>query len=175
MALPGGQQKHNLKATQKQITALQLINQGMSPTQAMLKAGYSKSSARIPKQALLTSQAVTSVVDKFKLELQDAGLTTAYMAAKFQEWLTATTEHGKPDYQTQQQAYRFFKEVVIEPDIVKKNDPNLISRKTISLEEYITPSKDNTPSLEEATMPQIQEIAEEVVPDTNPDQEEVII
>ena len=91
MALPGGQQKHNLKATQKQITALQLINQGMSPTQAMLKAGYSKSSARIPKQALLTSQAVTSVVDKFKLELQDAGLTTAYMAAKFQEWLTATT------------------------------------------------------------------------------------
>lgn len=75
--------------SKKAITAIQLVNQGMTPTQAMLKAGYSKSTARNPKNNLLTKPSVVSIIDTMKTTLQDKNITGVYLASKLAEFATS--------------------------------------------------------------------------------------
>lgn len=126
--------KHRKQASQKQLIAISLVSQGLSKTEAMRRAGYSKSMINTPKQ-VFTSQAIMTAVDKFKLELKDKGLTTDYMASKLAEWLEAgSIEH--PDYQTQLKAYEFLKQIVIDEE--KKQDQPI--KRTMTLTEYLQPN-----------------------------------
>lgn len=134
----GTRAKHRKKATSKQLIALQLINQGMNKRQAMLKAGYSKGSADNPKENLMQSQAITSIVDKFQMQLADEGITTAYLAGKFKEWLDAQMK-GNPDYHTQLEAAKMLKDIYNITPKDKEEDKGLKSRKTYTLEEFISP------------------------------------
>ena len=144
---PTPQKKKHKNATKKQIMALQLINQGLSPRQAMIKAGYSTNVANNPRKYLFNSQAITNIVDKMQLELKDVNITTSYLAKKLAEWMEATTTKGfkigkdgfeqvmEPDYKTQIAAYDRVKDIYgITPQ--KKDTEGLKRRMT--LEEFIT-------------------------------------
>lgn len=74
------------KPSQKQVDALTLINKGMQPTEAMIKAGYSKFTARNPKKNLLTKSQVVPIVDMMKLRLENLGITGFYLAEKLAEY-----------------------------------------------------------------------------------------
>ncbi len=99
----------NKKPTIKQVRALQYISQGMSKRQAMIKAGYSKSSADAPGQMLMKREGTKQLLDSFKLDLIRAGLTGEHWANKIFEWSEATKiDHSStgpdldvPDYDTQ--------------------------------------------------------------------------
>lgn len=140
--LKENKKRHRKQASQKQLTAFQLRAQGLSPTEAARKAGYSEATINTPKQ-IFTSQALVTAVDKFKLELKDKDLTTDYMAAKIKEWMEAQTiirdkqgnVHYQSDYQTQQNAYKFLKEILIDQEIKEKQP----IKKTLTLTEYLTP------------------------------------
>lgn len=101
------------KPTVRQVLALKYINQGMSKRQAMLKAGYSPFVAATPGKRLMNSEGVAQLLGKMQGELQDAGLTSKYMALKFKEWIEAKkwmTSHTEPDrevpdYDTQIKAF----------------------------------------------------------------------
>lgn len=141
-----GRPKHSRPATSKQITALKLINEvdpetnkPYSKRKAMLKAGYSVKAAENPKR-LMESQAITTIVDQFKLELKDRGVTTAYLASKYAEWLDATNAIGRPDYHVQLEAGKLIKDVYdLKPPTQKTDDKGVTRR--VTLEEFI-----NTPT-----------------------------
>lgn len=137
-------------ATTKQITALKLINEGMSPHKAMLTAGYSKKSAQHPKRVLMKAQAIQSLVERFHLELKDEGITTAYLARKYAQWLDATDiamgafgpikdkDTGevvtRPNWKVQVEAGKMLKDIFkLTPD--KQDSENLARR--VTLEEFI--------------------------------------
>lgn len=138
------------KPTKKQTTALQLINNGLSPRQAMLKAGYSEEAANHPKR-LFKSQGVQALIDKFQFELSDVGVTTNYLAKKYAEWLDATKKQSvkvsvddkgrpifelvdMPDYNVQIEAGKMLKEVFnLKPD-TKKNEG---LAKRVTFEEFV--------------------------------------
>lgn|SRR3990167_1986550 len=147
-----GQKKH-VKATTKQLQALKLINEGMSPHEAMLRAGYSKRVAGHPKRYLMKAQAIQSLIERFHLELKDEGITTAYLAKKYKEWLDAhltqiltlakdktgqpiTMEVDKPDYKTQIEAAKMLKEIFNLTPTYK--DSESLTRR-ITFEEWIKP------------------------------------
>lgn len=126
-------QRHKKTATVKQITALKLINEidpetgkPYSKRKAMLQAGYSQKMANNPDR-LMKSQAIRTVVERFQLELKDVGITTAYLASKYAEWLDASQplvtmagvvkdEAGKvvtkPLYQVQLEAGKMLRDVM---------------------------------------------------------------
>lgn len=164
-------EKHHKKASSKQITALTLINQGMSKRQAMLKAGYAPSVANTPK-VLMESQAVTSILDQFHLQLKDEGLTTTYLAKKFMEWVDAGTyvfdKQGNlmidpttkeairiNDYKTQIKAGEMLKQTYgLDPTQHKAKDEGLTRR--VTLEEFVS----NLPAPSEP-LPEVSTIVEE--------------
>lgn len=70
------------KPSQKQVQAIQLINKGLSPRQAMLRAGYSVNVAKNPKQNLLSKSQVLTIVEQMKLTLQQEGIDGIYLGNK---------------------------------------------------------------------------------------------
>lgn len=159
----GNKKKYRKYASQKQLTAIQLRAQGLSPTEAARKAGYSEASINTPKK-IFTSQAIVTAVDKFKLELNDKGLTTDYMSAKLKEWMEATItvkdklghEIGTtPAYDIQQKAYQFLKEILIDQE--KKQDPTI--KKTITLTEYLQPQ--TNPTLQEVNIEPLEDLLDQ--------------
>ncbi len=128
--------KYKVSPTKRQLTALQLINKGMKPTKAMRAAGYSESAARNPKQALLDSTALSALVDDLKLELENAGLTKAYIAQKIYR-LTNANKEDEDDYKIQLGALQLATKIHQE---AKKPQEGQISRK-IELTEYILGDK----------------------------------
>lgn len=155
--------KYHKKATTKQLTALKLMSETdpetgktYSKRKAMLRAGYSKKMANNPK-SLMQSQAITSLVDKFQLELKDEGITTSYLAQKYAEWLNAQEPiRGiagvvrdpdtkeiimKPLYNIQIEAGKMLKEVFsLTPK--KQTEEGLTRRMT--LEEFVFNDKKET-------------------------------
>lgn len=111
--------KYNRAPTQRQIKALQLINQGYSVHRAMKEAGYSKSSLKLSYK-FKKSPIVQKMMTNLNSTLYEKGLTTEFMADKFMEWLnakkpfTSHTEEDRdvPDYDTQIKAYDRVKEVI---------------------------------------------------------------
>lgn len=175
--------KHHKKASIKQITALKLMNETDPETgkmytkrKAMLRAGYSKKMANNPKH-LMQSQAIVSIVDKFHLELKDAGITTAYLANKYAEWLDASEPiRGiggvvrdpdtkeiimKPLYQIQIEAGKLLRDVYsLTPQKEDKEKPV----KSISLEDFVFSDKDKAIEgevIEDSKQEQIKEEREE--------------
>jgi hypothetical protein len=97
------------KPTLKQAKAMELIREGVLPTVAMKEAGYSEETSSHPKQNLLRSPGVKSIIEQFKSEYTRLGITPAYLVKKEKEWLeakkivTSPTEPDKvfPDYSIQ--------------------------------------------------------------------------
>lgn len=100
------------KPTKKQATALELIRDGVPPTVAMRKAGYSELTSQAPSRNLLRSASAKSIIEQYRDAYTRVGITPDFMAAKTSEWLEATkiktsmTEPDKivPDYETQLKA-----------------------------------------------------------------------
>lgn len=117
-----------------QLKALTLHAQGLTKTEAVKKAGYSKSVQNVPSQ-VFTGTAIVSAVDRFKLQLKDVGLTTEYWATKFKQW----SEH--PDPKTQQEAYKLYREIALANEIKKPEDS---IKRTVTLTEYLNPATPNS-------------------------------
>lgn len=92
--------------TKKQLQALQLIEQGHSAHQAMIKAGYSEATARNPKTNLYKADGVLSAIERYQLELNNQGITTTYLAEKQRELLEATDKEGNPNHKVQLEALK---------------------------------------------------------------------
>ena len=127
-------------ATLKQVTALKLISQGYSKRQAMLKAGYSAGSADHPSSRLLQRVSTQEMLDDFRDILVKEGLTAAYMANKFKEWLNAGKSNGNPDYTTQIRCYDRWKDI-LEREESPENHGKI--KRRISFEEWITGDENN--------------------------------
>lgn len=82
--------------TKKQTTALTLISNGLSPTEAMRKAGYSESTIRIPKQALLKAAGTQAIIQVMQTELMNQGITGLFLADKLAKF--AQSENSKEFY-----------------------------------------------------------------------------
>lgn len=132
--------KHRKQASKKQLTAIALHAQGLSKAEAARRAGYPPSVIHNP-QKIFTSQAITTVVDKFKLQLEDVGLTTEYIAIKLKDMLEASKKSDK-DYLTQLNALKMLKEILVDQDLkTKKEQPS----RRVTIEEFIgTPSEDRS-------------------------------
>ena len=115
------------RPTQKQITTIQLISKGMSPRQAMIKAGYSEGSAGHPKKNLLSKPQVLTIIDQMKLTLQQGGIDGIYLAKRLEEF--ARSDNAKVFYG----AYdRISKIVGIEP-----SQSQLTPTRSITFNEWI--------------------------------------
>lgn len=103
------------KPTVMQAKAMELIREGNTPRQAMLKAGYSVATASHPSDNLLRTPGTQSIIEQYKAEYTKAGITPEYMVKKTKEWLeakkvkTSLTEPDQivEDYQTQLKAAEF--------------------------------------------------------------------
>jgi hypothetical protein len=95
--------------TEKQAKAMNYILQGEQPKEAMIKAGYSLTTAEHPKENLLQYKGPQQIIKEHQDEFTRLGITPIYLAKKTKEWLDATkikgsfTEPDKivPDYPTQ--------------------------------------------------------------------------
>ena len=90
----------------RQIQAFHYINQGMSKRAAMIKAGYSPSTANQAMRVIHT-QSMKAVTQSFADQLENEGLTTQYLAWKLKELVDATKFVDGvivPDYKTQIEA-----------------------------------------------------------------------
>lgn len=132
--------QHKHKPTLKQIKALKYISQGMTKRSAMLKAGYSMSTAAHPKRELLSHKGVQNSLASLKTRLVDKGMTDEFMVNKFWEWMNAQkltnslTEPDRevPDYQTQLKAYDKWKD--LQDDM---GGGGKVKRK-LTIEEFVT-------------------------------------
>lgn len=136
--------RHRKQASSKQRTAIALHAQGLSKAESARRAGYSATMIKNPQQ-IFTSQAITTVVDKFKLQLEDVGLTTEYIAIKLKDMLEATKKSDK-DYLTQLNALKMLKEILVDQDLKQKKDT---PSRRVTIEEFIgTPAESNTSIIE---------------------------
>lgn len=123
--------------TEKQMIATQLIAKGMSGHKAMLKAGYSKSTALNAKQNLLMSPNITKIIDRMKIRLESEGITGEYLAAKLGQF--AKDDNPKVFFP----AYDRIKDVIgITPNI--KDDPEI--KRQFTFTEYVSQLPDRTQS-----------------------------
>ncbi len=111
---------NKVKPTKQQAKAMELIREGVKPTRAMKKAGYSKYTSTHPRENLLQAASVQSIIEQYKAEYTQVGITPQYMARKAAEWLEAQKQISArnggqanaetddfievPDYQTQLKA-----------------------------------------------------------------------
>ncbi len=115
------------KPSVRQIKTLQLISQGLSKRQAMIKSGYSVSSANQAKH-IFDKKTMQSLIQSYNGLFEKQGITPEFIAAKFVEWFNS------PDEKIQLQAYdRYEKIVGINHE---NNNPPGIKR-TISIEEFV--------------------------------------
>ena len=102
------------KPTDLQKDAIEILttNKKISKRQAMIQAGYSKTTASHPKQNLIDAPGTKTAIEQMKEKLAGRGITIDYMAEKYKEWMEAKkikgsmTEPDKivPDYETQLKA-----------------------------------------------------------------------
>lgn len=128
--------------TIKQIKAVQFMNQGMTPTEAQRKAGYSPGMVNSHGKAkFFKQQGVQTLLGGMKEVLISADLTQQFMATKMREWMDATkvdhshTEPDRevPDYKVQMDAYDRWLGIMSEGQVDPKKRP---SRK-VTFEEWV--------------------------------------
>lgn len=121
--------KRTKAPSKKQVVALQLVSNGYNPTDAMLKAGYSKSTSRNPKKNLLSKPQVLSIIDQMNLVLKDKGINGMYLGEKLAEF--AQSDNPKTFFS----AYdRISKLVGIESQ-GKQSDPQI--KRTVTFTEFV--------------------------------------
>lgn len=128
------------KATKKQLTAIQLINQGLPMGEAMIRAGYSESTARSPKQALFMSSAILDVREKTKLELENAGLAIPFLVQQYKRFLTAQ-KTDNDDYAIQLKATKDLLELHGFKQEKKTEEP---PKRQITITEWLKPPDNQT-------------------------------
>ena len=124
------------KPTRKQTMFLHYLSQGHSKRQSMLKAGYSLSSANVPKN-ILSKPTMQATMESMTDILARSGLTAEYAAVKLAELLEATKMvNGKefPDYSVQLKAFDIWFDIMKAAEKVEKEIP----KRRISIEEFIT-------------------------------------
>ena len=121
--------RYQRKVSQRQSIALQLISNGSTPRSAMLKAGYSMSSASNPGRVLFGSPAVVSVLNKMQGQLNREGLTTGFMVKKYGELVRGGEEH------TQLEVLRELRKLWGIDKELESGKPGLTRR--VTLEEYL--------------------------------------
>ena len=120
--------------SKKAVQALEFMSRGMTKRQAMIKAGYSKTTAANPGNNLLKQSTILSALDRMKLTLENRGITDIYLAEKLAE--LAKSDNPKTFYM----AYdRITKVVGIEPTTKPENTP----KRQITFTEWVT--DDNQP------------------------------
>lgn len=132
------------KPSAKQILALELINKGEKPRKAMLRAGFSPSTARNPGNNLLNSPTIISIVDQMKLRLENKGITALYLADKLGE--LASSDNPKVFYG----AYDRLKPIVGIEQNINKQDEGTIKRK-FEYTEWINSLPNETPKIVDHT------------------------
>jgi len=94
---------------QKKTLLIKKENPDMPLGKAMIKAGYSKKTAKAPKQNFLARRGTQAAIEKWREMLREAGLGEMTLIRKYKEWIDAVkiksslTEPDKvvPDYETQ--------------------------------------------------------------------------
>jgi phage terminase small subunit len=102
------------KPTAKQAKALELIREGMPPTKAMREAGYSEETAQAPGRELLRSAGAQTIIEQYRAEFTQVGITPRYMAEKAKELMEAETVKSSmtgpdiriPDNKTRLEAWK---------------------------------------------------------------------
>lgn len=143
------------RASIKQVRTLQYLSQGMSKRQAMIKAGYSISSANQATR-VLASKSMNDLIYSFGDKLLKIGLTPDYMVEKIKEWFKATKlVNGRevPDYEIQLRTHDIWREYMSEID----QQP---AKRKITLEEWLRSEQKTTSesSSEEATQNHLSNI-----------------
>ncbi len=118
--------------TQKQQLALQYISQGLNKKNAMIKAGYSPATARVPSK-LMRSKNIESAMERLQHELVSIDVTIPYLAQKIKSTLEAKKDTSE-DYTTQLQGLKMAKDILI--PLPKKNDDRPLKRK-LTIEEFL--------------------------------------
>ena len=111
---------------------LTLVNQGVTPTEAMRKAGYAESTVRNPKQKLLRSNAVLDIVQQVKFELEDQGLTVQFLVQKYKQLIEAK----KTDPDNYEVQLKDVKEIMVLHGVDRETKRETPKRR-ITLEEFI--------------------------------------
>jgi hypothetical protein len=108
------------RLTQREIKTFQYMSQGMSRRAAMIKAGYSVTTATHSSTRFMNRPKIAAVLADIADELDNVGITKGFIAGKFKEWLNAEKIHGSltepdrvvPDYQTQLKAFNEYKDLI---------------------------------------------------------------
>ena len=130
------------KPTKKQATAMQLIREGVPPTVAMRKAGYSAKTAEAPSQNLLRSAKVQDIIEHYKAEYLRLGITPTYLVEKTKEAIEATkiktslTEPDRevPDWETRLKAMEM---VRTDWGMGGKEPPTQAAGQIVNIETYV--------------------------------------
>ncbi len=125
------------KPTNKQIKFLHYLSQGYCKRQSMLKAGYSVSSANVPKN-LLSKPTMQAAMETMTDTLVRSGLTAEYAAAKLAEMLEATkivNSKEVPDYTTQLKAFDIWLDVIKEAE--KQGNAKESPKRSLTITEFI--------------------------------------
>ncbi len=130
--------KHR-KPTLKQVLAMKFINEGFSKRQAMIKAGYSPSTAENPKGKLFSRKGTQRLIDTLKSEMVNQGIVPEFVARKFTQWFDAKKidhSHTGPDkevedYNIQMEAYDRWQKIMG----IEETDPKI--RRKLTIEEFI--------------------------------------
>ena len=98
----------------KQIMAIKYFSEGLSKRQALLRAGYSVSTADQPSRVFKT-KSMRSLVGNVQDELVDEGITSNYVSSKIKEWFEAEkTVNGLvvSDYNIQIKAFDLWFKII---------------------------------------------------------------
>ena len=74
------EKKNKVKPTAKQIKTFQHMKNAKTMQEAMLKGGYSKNTALMPKANFLDREGVKPLLKKYQEELINAGISTGVLA-----------------------------------------------------------------------------------------------
>lgn len=132
------------KPTHKQIMFLHYLSHGYSKRQSMLKAGYSHSSANVPKN-LLSKPTMQAAMETMTDTLARSGLTAEYAAAKLAELLEATkmvNDKEFPDYGVQLKAFDIWLDIIKEAEKQVQEKP----KRTLTITEFINGDTGSTDS-----------------------------
>lgn len=112
----------------RQIKALQNLAQGMSKRQAMIKAGYSLSTANQAAR-VFDKKSMKNLLETYKELFEKAGINPAYIVGKFSEWLNSENE------EVQLKAYDRYEKIM--GIVGKENQKTEGFKRTLTIQEFV--------------------------------------
>lgn len=154
--------------SQKQKLATQLLSQGFTARQAMIKAGYSKGTAGNPKKNLLSKPQVLTIVERIDYTLNQRGITPEYLGNKLAD--LAESDNAKTFIMGYDRIAKIKK-------IDQQPNQEPIKRQ-ITLTEYLhtEPTVTVTTPIEDVTeQPKISDYTDTLLKETQQEQQELIM